>query len=513
MSEEGASESLVDAMLPILAQHQINDVKSLCIPRAAINWGLEGNHDQKAGMKALFDACSQRAGGILNKMAKSAGAAGGARREGSRADGTRRTVNATPQTRSRDGAPRQDPARSSLTLDLTESQASDVPAPAKRTAAIQEVPVTLAAVPADSGSRPSDGAVRDPVGIAHAPSPREPPSREASNSAAVSGETAGAPTPTSPIHNVSRAGETSDSESSDESETPSPRKKPRRSGEDDDGNDAGALLRILGIETKSHRPNVDQLAKLKEAGLHDVYSFDLLAPPQAVKKLMGKMLQLSKDLDMRSAPFVNMDIRELLPGWCEDAVQLNEDGTPGQGTNSRGVANLDLFTWGIAWDRHKVAGVVTGMMSHRLACAHEDSVIQFAMGEAANGKSTKAGVIYDEVCRRRWAELSYALQDEFDLEHHMRSLEEKDRMREEARRILSARGARGAQRDRHQPGGSNKGTNWHQKGGYKSKGGGKSKGPLGKVYGKSFGRETQKGANNKGKGKGFKGGKNKGHWY
>jgi len=173
-------------------------------------------------------------------------------------------------------------------------------------------------------------------------------------------------------------------------------------------------MRIVGIEAKSHRPNIDQLARLREAGLQDVYSFDLLAPPAAVKKLMGKMTQLSKDLDMESALFVSVDIREMLPGWCADAVQLNKDGAPGQGANSKGTANLDLYTWLIAWDRHRV-----GMMSHRLACAHEDSVIQFAMGEAANGKSTKAGLIYDEVCRRHWAELSYAMQDEFVLEHHM----------------------------------------------------------------------------------------------
>ena len=424
LSEDGASESLVDAMLPILAQHQIIDVKSMCIPRAAINWDLEGNHDQKAGMKALFDACSHRVSGILNKTAK------GPRREGSKAEGTRRTATASTEPRSRDGAPRQDPARSHVTLDLTGSQASDAPVPVRKTAVLQEVPETPAAVPASSVSSPSDGAASDSVGTAHSLSPRVPVSGEGRNSAVVPGETAGAPTPTSSIHNVPSAQrepspETSDSESSDEDETPSPRKKPRRISEDGDGNNAGALLRILGIETKSHKPNVDQLGKLKEAGLHELYSSDLLAPPPAVKKLTGKLLQVSKDLDMKSAPFINVDIREFLPGWCEDAVQLNEDGTPGQGNNSRGVANLDLFTWGIAWDRHKVAGVVTGMMSHRLAGVHEDNVLQFAMGEAANGKSTKAGVIYDEVCRRRWAELSYALQDEFDLEYNMRSLKER----------------------------------------------------------------------------------------
>ena len=134
------------------------------------------------------------------------------------------------------------------------------------------------------------------------------------------------------------------------------------------------------------------------------------------------------------------------------------------------------------------------------------------MGEAANGKSTKAGVIYDEVCRRRWAELSYALQDEFSLEHHMRSLEEKDRMREEARRILSSRNARGAQRDRPQAGGAHKGSDWHHKGSYKGKGGGKSKAAQGKDFGKGHGREAQKGAKSKGSGKGSKGGKFKSSW-
>jgi len=57
-----------------------------------------------------------------------------------------------------------------------------------------------------------------------------------------------------------------------------------------------------------------------------------------------------------------------------------------------------------------------------------------------------------------------------------------------------------------------KGTDWHYKSGYKGKGGGKSKAVQGKDFGKGHGREMQKGAKNKGNGKGSKGGKYKSSW-
>ena len=65
------------------------------------------------------------------------------------------------------------------------------------------------------------------------------------------------------------------------------------------------------------------------------------------------------------------------------------------------------------------------------------NVMQVAMGVASEGKSTRAGVIFHEVCRRGWAVLSYALRDDVDLEYHIKFQEEKDKMREEAKRIYN----------------------------------------------------------------------------
>lgn len=133
-------------------------IQSLAIPRS-INWDLGGNGDQKAGMKALFDACSQRYGAMLNKEVTSASAGGSARREGSNSAGTRRPAKATREARPRAGAFPQGTTRGEpITCDLTESQSLDLPVSAVTAGVVQHVPVTPAAVNPFSESGQANGA-------------------------------------------------------------------------------------------------------------------------------------------------------------------------------------------------------------------------------------------------------------------------------------------------------------------------------------------------------------------
>ena len=75
-------------------------------------------------------------------------------------------------------------------------------------------------------------------------------------------------------------------------------------------------------------------------------SFDLdQSPPQmAVRKLLTKATEQQKALGTDEYAFVNMDLRDFLPGWCAEASPVIEGhGTGDSRNNNKGI--LDPVTW------------------------------------------------------------------------------------------------------------------------------------------------------------------------
>ena len=197
-------------------------------------------------------------------------------------------------------------------------------------------------------------------------------------------------------------------------------KKRRRAEENETKTGRGevnlaAVLENLGVAIK---PKIQMLSintgdKMKSLGLDESFDLDQCPPQMAVRKLLTKATEQQKALGMKGVPFVNMNLKEFLPGWCAEASPVLEGhGIGDSRNNSKG--ELDPVTWRLAWRRFALAAAMVGTMPFDAAKLHINEVDKLTLeGRTMGGRRVNLGIIYDEVCRRKWSEYSQALRDEF----------------------------------------------------------------------------------------------------
>ena len=68
-----------------------------------------------------------------------------------------------------------------------------------------------------------------------------------------------------------------------------------------------------------------------------------------------------------------------------------------------------IMQWLVAFDRWSIVAALTGQMPITASMAHKEVVMQIALSARASGRSTAIAVLYDEIARREWADLSAGL--------------------------------------------------------------------------------------------------------
>ena len=201
---------------------------------------------------------------------------------------------------------------------------------------------------------------------------------------------------------------------------------------DDGGADLATVLATLGaaIKPRPQMLSINTLDRMKALAIDGSFDLDQCPPQMAVRKLLTKATEQLKALGMIDYPFVNMDLREFLPGWCAEAsMVLEENGTKDSGNHNG--RTLDPVVWHLAWSRFALAAAMVGIMPMNTAVAHADEVYKLTLeGRTMGGRRLNLGTVYDEVCRRNWAESSQALWGQFCIVDAVNSPTERAKMRE-----------------------------------------------------------------------------------
>lgn len=128
-----------------------------------------------------------------------------------------------------------------------------------------------------------------------------------------------------------------------------------------------------------------------------------------------------------SEPFVFVDMRDFEPSWCkigeavlpEDAVKEHE------GSEKEAPARATLapkkcqpvLRWSVAFDKWAVFAAARGHLSFAKCLAHKELCQKIAFRATKKGRTAALGVIYDELCRKAWAERAMlGASDAFDIE-------------------------------------------------------------------------------------------------
>jgi len=196
--------------------------------------------------------------------------------------------------------------------------------------------------------------------------------------------------------------------------------------------DLAAVLETLGVAMKP-KPQllaINTVERMKALELDESFDLDQCPPQMAVRKLLSKATEQQKALDMKRLPFVTMNLREFLPGWCADASPvLAAHGTAESANSHKGV--LDPVTWRLAWSRFALAAAMVGTMPMDAAMIHRTEVNKLTLeGRTMGGRRVNLGIVYDEVCRRKWSEYSQALKDEFNISDVVEDVAERAKMKE-----------------------------------------------------------------------------------
>jgi len=196
--------------------------------------------------------------------------------------------------------------------------------------------------------------------------------------------------------------------------------------------DLAAVLETLGVamKPKSQLLAINTFDRMRALELDRSFDLDQCPPQMAVRKLLSKATEQQKALGMERLPFVTMNLREFLPGWCADASPVLEaHGTEESANSYKGV--LDPVTWWLAWCRFALAAAMVGTMPMEAAMIHLNEVNKLTLeGRSMGSRRVNLGIVYDEVCRRRWSEYSQALRDEFNISDAVEDVAERAKMKE-----------------------------------------------------------------------------------
>jgi len=190
-------------------------------------------------------------------------------------------------------------------------------------------------------------------------------------------------------------------------------------------------------------------------------------------------------------PFLYMPIKKFPPYYAADKRQPDAPEECGVERSfaqeiARGICQArdpdkkqgdlpSILQWCVAFDRWAIVAALTSQMPLTASMAHKEVVMQLALSARASGRTTAIAVLYDEIARREWADLSAGL-GAFDVAAAAQSQNAATMLR--AEREYDARGFQVAHdRAPAQSKGKAKGASRDHKGGsdYSAKGG-KAKG-------------------------------------
>ncbi|CAK0791693.1 unnamed protein product, partial [Prorocentrum cordatum] len=125
-------------------------------------------------------------------------------------------------------------------------------------------------------------------------------------------------------------------------------------------------------------------------------------------------------------PFLYMPIKKFLPYYAADKRQPDDpEGERGVARSfaqeiARGICQArgpdkkqgdlpSILQWCVAFDRWAIVAALTGQMPLAASMSHKEVVMQLALSARACGRTTAIAVLYDEIARREWADLSAGL--------------------------------------------------------------------------------------------------------
>ncbi|CAK0826970.1 unnamed protein product [Prorocentrum cordatum] len=125
-------------------------------------------------------------------------------------------------------------------------------------------------------------------------------------------------------------------------------------------------------------------------------------------------------------PFLYMPIKKFPPYYAADKRQPDDpEGECGVERSfaqeiARGICKArgpdkkqgdlpSILQWCVAFDRWAIVAALAGQMPLTASMAHKEVVMQLALSARASGRATAIAVLYDEIARREWADLSAGL--------------------------------------------------------------------------------------------------------
>ena len=234
--------------------------------------------------------------------------------------------------------------------------------------------------------------------------------------------------------------------------------------------DAGNVFNNLGMKSvatkaaraanvakvREHLPQAANASESMSVFVDSVQKVDPIVHVDVVKKLIGVSLsQIPTALHPRgedtdelatevakfqkkkiAKPFVCVKLAKFLPGWCavQSAECLSDQEEPdpenkkgfvsavakemarNQQATSKNQRLLNTLEWNIAFDKYVIAAIATDQWSLGPAMAHKEICNKVAVraGQSDPPRRHSLGIVYDQVCRKAWADKAYSGDDSFD---------------------------------------------------------------------------------------------------
>ena len=130
-------------------------------------------------------------------------------------------------------------------------------------------------------------------------------------------------------------------------------------------------------------------------------------------------------------PFVFVDMRDFEPSWCKIGEALLPEDVEGDSAKEGAAPAKEaparpspapkkcqpVLRWSVAFDKWAVFAAARGHLSFAKCLAHKELCQKVAFRATKKQRTAALGVIYDELCRKGWAERAMmGASDAFDIE-------------------------------------------------------------------------------------------------
>ena len=126
--------------------------------------------------------------------------------------------------------------------------------------------------------------------------------------------------------------------------------------------------------------------------------------------------------------YIYVDFHKLVPQWAAVDSPMHESDDDEEcsesvkhlakvlGAPSKTKKPLGIMQWSLAMDRYMIAAPAARQMSAHAVWAHKEICMKVGIRAQISGRRAFLGQIYDELCRRRWAERAYSGEEWFDVD-------------------------------------------------------------------------------------------------